>query len=821
MAGYLSILVITIAGLSVNSDFPSVHCLPIMVCYSSLFADSPIWSAWLIHPVAWITAVAFFLLALAIFFRQLRKSNNSYSESGCSLRPDCSAEERFQCVLGHINGSASLLDSACRFTAVSDKFLERWKFAREDVVGRHMLDVFPGLENTEFSAAINRVMETGNSDTAVGYWNQNPGNQAWLEMEVYPVPDGVMTITANLIEKKKAEESLRASEVRYRSLVESQRDMIVAVDPEGRFTFVNDAYCGYFGLPREQLIGNSFHSIVHPDDIDNTVKAMEVLKVPPYRARIEQRAKTPTGYRWVEWEDSAIIDDNGDIVEILGVGRDTHERRSAEDALRDSEEQYRHLIESVSDPVCAFKKDGTVLFLNHKAAEPFRMSSGEMVGKKMQDLFPEPYGSRQLKAIGDVIEAGKGRTGITETVVGSGIRWYETRIEPLRLGDDTYNAALVIPRDITESREAEQKLRRQALIFDNIHDGIILTNPQGRIIDWNPSSQRIFGYTREEVIGESPEILNRPDQAQGITDRIRRDLQEKGRWAEEVVFVRKDGSEGLCEASVVPVNDKDDRMVATVAINRDVTNRRKDERKLKEHQKELARAARFSVLGEITTGLAHELNQPLSAIKNYIQGCLRRMENNPAIAEELRQAMQNATLQADRAGRIIRRARHLVRQEPCDPTIANINIVIMTVITFDEIERRYRDGAISLELTEKLPKVCVDTNQIEQILVNLIQNGFEAMHGNEPEDQKLVVRTRKLDDSKVVVDVIDRGVGLVGKTEEGVFAPFYTTKEHGLGMGLPICRSSVEQHGGRLWFENNPDGGVTFSFSIPAVREKQ
>ena len=618
-----------------------------------------------------------------------------------------------------------------------------------------------------------------------------------------------------------AEETLRASEVRYRSLVESQRDMIVAVDTEGRFTFVNDAYCRYFGLPREQLIGRHFQPIVHPDDIDETLRAMEALKVPPYKARMEQRAKTPTGYRWVEWEDSAIADDNGDIVEILGVGRDTHERRLAEDALRDSEEQYRHLIESVSDPVCAFRNDGMVLFLNHKAAEAFHMSCREVVGKRMQDLFPEPYASRQLKTVVEVIEAGKGQTAVSETVVGTAIRWYETRIEPLRLGDGTYNAALVIPRDITESREAEQKLRRQALIFDNIHDGIILTNPQGMIIDWNPGAERIFGYTRDEVVGESPEILNRPDQAQGITNRIRNDLTEKGRWAEEVIFVRKDGSEGLCEASVVPVNNKDGQTVATIAINRDITNRRKDELKLKEHQKELARVARFSVLGEITTGLAHELNQPLSAIKNYVQGCLRRMEDNPVITDELRQAMRNATLQADRAGKIIRRARHLVRQEPCDATVANINIIIMTVITFDGIQNRYRDGEITLDLMEKLPRVSVDTNQIEQVLVNLIQNGFEAMNRNDPEEQRLILRTRQLGDSKVVVDVIDQGVGLKGQTIEEVFAPFYTTKEHGLGMGLPICRSSIEQYGGRLWFENNPDRGVTFSFSIPAAKENQ
>jgi two-component system sensor histidine kinase DctS len=219
-------------------------------------------------------------------------------------------------------------------------------------------------------------------------------------------------------------------------------------------------------------------------------------------------------------------------------------------------------------------------------------------------------------------------------------------------------------------------------------------------------------------------------------------------------------------------------------------------------------------MGEMASTLAHELNQPLSAITSYVTGSLNKLQGGNLREGELQQALQTTATQAHRAGKIIRRVHEFVRRREPRRSACDINRVIEEAIAFVESEARKLKVQVVLELANDPPELQADTIMLEQVVLNLAKNGIEAMTETHPKDRLLHVRT-SIKDGTIFVSIADHGCGVAPEISEKLFSPFFTTKEHGMGMGLNICRSIIEFHRGKLWFEPNPDGGSTFCFSLP------
>jgi len=217
----------------------------------------------------------------------------------------------------------------------------------------------------------------------------------------------------------------------------------------------------------------------------------------------------------------------------------------------------------------------------------------------------------------------------------------------------------------------------------------------------------------------------------------------------------------------------------------------------------------------MASSLAHELNQPLSAISNYNMGCVNRLEANDYRPEELLAAMQKASAQADRAGKIIRRVRDFVKKSEPHRGAVKIADVIEEVIGFAEIEARKAGVRIGISVPHDLPAAYADKIMIEQVLLNLVKNGIEAMHETPRGERRLAISARANGKEFLEINVADRGHGVLAEQAEKLFVPFYTTKAEGMGMGLNICRSIIEFHHGRLWATANPGGGTIFSFTLP------
>jgi C4-dicarboxylate-specific signal transduction histidine kinase len=250
-------------------------------------------------------------------------------------------------------------------------------------------------------------------------------------------------------------------------------------------------------------------------------------------------------------------------------------------------------------------------------------------------------------------------------------------------------------------------------------------------------------------------------------------------------------------------------------IATDITDRMKMEELNSQQMERLQQTSRLITMGEMASSLAHELNQPLAAIANYNMGCVNRLQANDYRPEELLAAMQKASAQAERAGKIIRRVRDFVKKSEPNRSAVAIAGVIEEVIGFTEIEARKAGVRISVSVPPDLPAAYADKIMIEQVVLNLVKNGLEAMHNTPRLERELAISARANGTDFIEVKVADRGHGvLVGQTEK-LFAPFYTTKPEGMGMGLNICRSIIEFHQGRLWAIANSGGGSVFSFTLP------
>jgi C4-dicarboxylate-specific signal transduction histidine kinase len=250
-------------------------------------------------------------------------------------------------------------------------------------------------------------------------------------------------------------------------------------------------------------------------------------------------------------------------------------------------------------------------------------------------------------------------------------------------------------------------------------------------------------------------------------------------------------------------------------IATDVTDRRNMEELNSQQSERLQQTSRVIAMGEMASSLAHELNQPLAAIANYNMGCVNRLQANDYRPEELLAAMQKATAQADRAGKIIRRVRDFVKKSEPRRGAVQIDEVIEEIIGFAEIEARKAGVRISISVPPGLPAVYADKIMIEQVVLNLVKNGIEAMLDTPRAERELAISARANGKDFIEVKVADRGHGVLVESAEKLFVPFYTTKPEGMGMGLNICRSIIEFHHGRLWTVAHAGGGTVFSFTLP------
>jgi two-component system sensor histidine kinase DctS len=367
---------------------------------------------------------------------------------------------------------------------------------------------------------------------------------------------------------------------------------------------------------------------------------------------------------------------------------------------------------------------------------------------------------------------------------------------------------------------AEQALREEyafrKAMEDSLMTGLRARDLEGRIIYVNPAFCKMVGWSAEDLIGRGPPMPywapESIDHTVAVHDQI---LAGTGpHEAVEVRFRRKSGDRFDALIFEAPLIDADGRHAGWMGSVLDITARKRAEELYRQQQEKFQFTARLVTMGEMASMLAHELNQPLSAISSYATGCLNLLESGNGERGDVVEALRKAVAQAQRAGQVIRRVHEFVRRREPQQESCQLNGIVEDAVGLMEPAAHQRAVRLQLDLAPGLPTVQVDKVMIEQMLLNLMRNGMDAMNETAP-DQRVLTISTSLNDGGVRISVADRGSGISPDVAAHLYEPFFSTKQEGMGMGLSICRSIAELHHGRLWFEPRVDGGTLFHLWLP------
>jgi two-component system sensor kinase FixL len=481
---------------------------------------------------------------------------------------------------------------------------------------------------------------------------------------------------------------------------------------------------------------------------------------------------------------------------------------------------FHALIGATADGVVVIDSSGRIQVFNAACEALFQYRQDEVIGHNATILMPEPYSSEYHGYLSDQRRTGERKIiGIGREVVGqrkdkSTFPMYlsvgETYLDGERFFVSIVRDLTVLKAEIALREGADRLL---AQIVQSSNDAILSKTLDGRIISWNAAAERIFGYTAAEAIGQSVALLIPPDRL-AEEDAIIAQLRA-GSSIDQLQTVRrcKDGRQIDVSLSVSPVRDADGRIFAASKTVRDISEQKQADARLQLLQAELVHVARLSSMGELSSAIAHELNQPLTAATNFIEASKRTLDGpGDGAVPRARDLLDRAAGQVLRAGAIIRNLRDFVEKRDTNRSVEDIADVIAEAVALAAVGSAAGGAHVRLDFSHGLPPLLIDKIQIQQVVLNLVRNAIEAMQLSAVRD--VTVGTRR-DGDNVCVTVRDTGPGLQPDVLAQLFQPFVTTKEKGMGIGLAISKSIVEAHRGRILVDSRPGEGACFTVCLP------
>ena len=462
---------------------------------------------------------------------------------------------------------------------------------------------------------------------------------------------------------------------------------------------------------------------------------------------------------------------------------------------------------------CAIVRDldGTIRFWSAGAESLYGWSPQDAVGRRSHDLlatqFPQPLDTIHALLLAEGEWHGElrhqARNGRSLTVAA---HWAVQRGP-----DGRPNGIVEINNDTSFQQQGMAAIRRLAAIVESSNDAIIGKTLDGIVNAWNRAAEAMFGWRAEEIVGQPITLLFPPGRAAEELDIIARIRRGERVKRYETVRRRRDGSDFPVSLTVSPIHDADGTIVGASKVIHDLTAQHEGAQRLREAQAELFHVQRLTELGQLVSALVHEVNQPLAAIGNYAGAGRRLVGTGQTAGASV--ALQKIAEQTERAHQIIQRLRGFVRKSDIDQRRELLAEMIHEAVALAMISLKQEQVTIETRLAPETGQVIADRVQIQQVLFNLLRNAAEAMARSE---RREIAITAAINGAGMVeIGVADTGTGLSPEVRSNLFRPFVTTKEGGMGVGLSVCRSIIEMHGGRLWADDNPGGGTVFRFILP------
>ena len=487
-----------------------------------------------------------------------------------------------------------------------------------------------------------------------------------------------------------------------------------------------------------------------------------------------------------------------------------------------AEKRLEVLFNSATEFIFLIDAEGTILRANQHVFKNSGYSSNEVVGSNIKEFFT-PDSQRVCDcSFPGLREKGFNRSEIEFVCKDGSIISMECSATAVPNEQDVFTSFLIIHRDISErlraARELEESERLFRAIFNSTYQFIGVLSPEGTVLKVNQSALDSFGANEADIVGklfwETPWWTHSPPLQQRLKDGIMEAARGKLVRFEGEHF-SKDGRRIVVDTSLKPVFNEQDEVVMIIPEGRDITERKQAEEEAQRMQQESAHVMRISTMGEMASGMAHELNQPLTALVSYCGTALQLARDTPSLPEGYIDILERASSQAHRAGDVIRHLREFLTKGSNNKVRVVLDDLIQGVIDF--ISWEVRDSDIKITFLPGCPgrEVLAGKVQIEQVLINLIRNSIEAIRQAGISEGQVDIATRPAEEESINVTVLDNGPGIDPAVLNSLFDPYQTSKEGGMGMGLSISRSIIEAHHGKLWVDEKRQQGALFSISIP------
>jgi PAS domain S-box-containing protein len=651
-----------------------------------------------------------------------------------------------------------------------------------------------------------------------------------LQEELATKNSDLMQLTGQLIASRRdlqrRLEGQRASEQRWRSVFDSSAAGICLTDLNGNIVEANPVLQEMLGYTAEELRGVSVIDLTLEEDRD-AVRS-QISDLTAGRARryaLERRfLRKDRSVIWGQASVSVIPSTERAPRMLIKVIKDVTERKQAEAALRESEEQYRTLFESIDEGFCTIE----VLFdENDKAVDyrflevnpSFAKQTGiqNAQGRRMREIVPE-HEDHWFETYGRIAVTGTPER--FQNVAAQLQRWYD--VCAFRIGDPEERRVAILFNDITERIRVEDALRVSEERFRRYFDlgliGMAITSPEMGCLEVNDELCRILGYGRGELLQKTwPEMTHPDDVAEDLAQFQRVMKGEFDGYSIDKRWIRKDGQVIESVTAAQCMRHPDGAVDCFVGLVLDTTERKHAQEALRKAQAELAHTGRVVTMGLLTASIGHEVNQPLAAVIANSYAGRRWLDASPPNMHEAREALARIVRDATRAEEVIAGIRRLLRGGEPRKVPLRIVDVVHEVVNLAMPEARSRQVALQIEAPAGRSTVMADRVQLQQVVLNLVMNAIDAVSTVTERPRTVEIWTRAAGEEEVLVAVSDCGVGLDPASRNRVFDAFYTTKEHGMGMGLAVCRTIIEAHGGHIWATANKGPGETFSFTLPVL----
>jgi PAS domain S-box-containing protein len=598
---------------------------------------------------------------------------------------------------------------------------------------------------------------------------------------------------------------------------------------ELRFVRVNTVGEKLLGLSTSQLIGRNDYDFFPEDQADFfTSKDREVLSTGTVLTIPEEEIDTQfKGKRVLHTRKVPILDDTGRPAFLLGISDDITEIKQAEAALQETEIRLQTLFDAAAEFIFLIDPDGVIHMVNRHAVKQSGYTQEELTGKHLKDFFTEK--ARYACECNFPLLKERGYLRTDNDFVCRDGRVIQMDCSATAIPDTAGNfkSFLMILRDVTEERAIVNALanseRRFRAIFNSTFQFIGLLDPEGIVLEVNETTLDFGGFTPNEIIGrpfwEMPWWTTTTETRQCLKDALAQASRGKLVRHELVVHDKK-GTTATIDFSLKPVLNEQGETILIIAEGRDISDIKRAQEELQQRQQELAHITRLSTLGEMATGIAHELNQPLTAISSYCESALALQKMHPQIPESIAEIIRRTTEQSHRAAAIIRQLRDFSDKRENTMDVLDIDELVRKSIRLLDWELRKTDITIELHPGAGGGMILANKVQIEQVIVNLVINSIEAIRETGRTDGRIDIQSSRLPNDLVEICVTDNGTGVTADMMDCLFSSFQSKKPDGTGLGLSVSRSIIKAHGGKMWFDRGHVNGAVFCFMLPLLGDK-